>query len=756
MTYIPDFALERKEILASYRNLVTLLKERTNPDQLKKIRKAFKLAVTAHKDMRRKSGEPYIYHPLEVARIAVADIGLGATGVICALLHDVVEDTDYTLDDINDLFGEQVMKIIDGLTKIDGVMDMQTPSMQAENFRKILLTLSEDVRVILIKLADRLHNMRTLDSMPREKQLKIASETHFFYAPLAHRLGLYNIKTELEDLVIKYTEPDVYKSITNQIAATQEERNRFIQQFILPIKEQMAKEGFNFEIISRVKSIYSIWQKMQKKEIAFEEVYDLFAIRIIVDSPFEIEKVDCWKVYSIITSLYRPNPDRLRDWVSIPKANGYESLHTTVMSPQGKWVEIQIRSNRMNEIAEKGYAAHWKYKGVTNSEKNFEQGLDEWLAKIREVLKSNEASALEFLSDIRLDIFSDEIFVFTPKGEMKTLPKNATILDFAYAVHSQLGGTCIGAKVNHVLVPLNHQLKSGDQVEIITSKKQVPQETWLHFVVTSKARDNIKEVVKEELNRKLAFGKATFEGMFPKYDQIKLNSVIQQLRNKISIKNAHDLYVKIAEGTINSDEIQKVLSKRGRRFLDYITLRPLINSRDSQKDLDQVIMEQLKQNPVSLLLDEDIEKIHYSISRCCNPIPGDQVIGYITSNNNIQIHRTNCPTAIELMSQFGNRIVKAKWRSEEAVSLLAGVKIQGLDKKGLMRELTNVISEQLNLNMRSLNFESSEGVFVGTIMLYIQDLESFNYLISNLKKIDGIEKVSRINSYEDSENEFKS
>jgi len=750
MTYIPDIAEERKEILAKYRYLITLLKDRTNQDQKRKIRKAFKLAVTAHSDMRRKSGEPYIYHPLEVARIAVVDIGLGATGVICALLHDVVEDTDYTLNDIQELFGEQVMKIIDGLTKIDGVMDMQTPSLQAENFRKILLTLSEDVRVILIKLADRLHNMRTLDSMIREKQLKIASETHFFYAPLAHRLGLYNIKTELEDLVIKYTEPDVYNSIMSKIAATQEERNRFIQQFVYPIKEHLAKDGFSFEIVSRVKSVYSIWQKMKKKEISFEEVYDLFAIRIILDSDFDIEKVDCWKVYSIITSLYRPNSERLRDWISIPKANGYESLHTTVMSGQGKWVEIQIRSKRMNEIAEKGYAAHWKYKEISSVEQHAEQGLDDWLSKIKEILKSNEASALEFLSDIKLDLFSDEMFVFTPKGEMKTLPKNATTLDFAYAVHSQLGNSCIGAKVNHVLVPLKHQLKSGDQIQILTSKKQIPQEDWLTFVVTSKARDNIKEAIKEDTNKKTEIGKELFKTLYPDYDQVKLNAVIQQLKTKVNFKNSQDLYIKIADNFITTEEIQKALSKRSRRFIDYIMLRPLIHSKDNQKSLDQVITEQLKQNPVSLVLDEDIEKIHYSISKCCNPIPGDQVIGFITSNNNIQIHRTNCDTAIKLMSQFGNRIIKAKWRSEEAVSLLVGVKIQGIDKKGLMQKITNVISEQLDLNMRSLNFESSEGVFVGTIMLYIQDLEGFNHLLLNLKKIDGIEKVFRINSYEPS------
>ena len=471
-TYQIDLEKERQEILKRYRKLMTLLRNKTTPEQKRQIRKAFNLAVSGHKDMRRKTGEPYIYHPIEVARIVSSDIGLGATSVICALLHDLVEDTEYTLKDMEDLFGTKVAKIIDGLTKIEGVMDLQTPSMQAENFKKILLTLSDDIRVMLIKLADRLHNMRTLDSMPREKQLKIASETSFLYAPLAHRLGLYAIKSELEDLAMKYIEPEIYNNITSLISRYKDERERFIQDFTQPIRKILKNDNIEFEIVSRIKSIYSIWQKMKTKGVPFEQVYDLFAIRIIIDTPIEKEKAECWKAYTIVTSLYRPNQERLRDWISIPKANGYESLHTTVMSHMGKWVEIQIRSRRMNEIAEKGYAAHWKYKNDNKNEQNYEAGLDEWISNIREILKNQDNNALDFVSDIKLNLFSEEIFVFTPKGEMKSLPKGATVLDFAYNIHSDLGNSCIGGKVNYNLVPMSHILQSGEQIEIITSKIQ--------------------------------------------------------------------------------------------------------------------------------------------------------------------------------------------------------------------------------------------------------------------------------------------
>ncbi len=739
---------ERNEILRRYKEILTILEDRINKEQRVEIRKAFKLALIAHKDMRRKSGEPYIYHPLEVARIGASDIGLGASSIICAFLHDVVEDTDYTLDHIKEIFGETVMQIIDGLTKIEEVMDLNNPSMQAENFKKILLTLAYDVRVILIKLADRLHNMRTLDSMKPEKQLKIASETAYFYAPLAHRLGLYSIKIELENLSLKYTEPDIYNNITQKIAETKEERELFIKEFAAPIIEKLNSEGLKYEIISRVKSANSIWQKMIKKNISFEEVYDLFAFRIIIDSSYENEKSDSWKVYTLVTSIYIPKPDRLRDWISIPKANGYESLHTTVMSNSGRWVEVQIRSKRMNEIAEKGYAAHWKYKGLNVSEKNFEQGLDEWLEKIKDVLKSNDCNALDFLSNIKLDIFSDEIFVFTPKGEMKTLPKKSTILDFAYTVHSQLGNNCIGAKVNHTLVPLNYILKSGDQIQIITSKKQVPQEEWIDFVATSKAREAIKNALKDLKKIEIENGRLIFEDNITFENEKTKQATLQKILNKTNSKNPNELFYKIGSNKIAISDIVKIKDKKNNRFIDYFTLRPIIKIRKNVKTLNEILLNQLKNKPETLLLDENIEKILYTISKCCNPIPGDQVVGFITSSTNIDIHRTNCSEAIKSMSNFGNKIIKAKWLNEDAISVLAGLKIIGIDRKGLLKESIDIISESMNLNMRSINFESSEGVFEGLIMVYIKDLNSLNNLITKLKKVKGIQKINRINSYD--------
>lgn len=747
--YQIDTEKERQEILKRYRLLVTLLRNKTTPEQKRQIRKAFNIAVAGHKDMRRKSGEPYIYHPLEVARIAAADIGLGATSVICALLHDLVEDTDYTLLDIRELFGETVEKIIDGLTKIEGVMDMQTPSMQAENFKKILLTLSDDIRVILIKLADRLHNMRTLDSMINEKQLKIASETAFLYAPLAHRLGLYAIKSELEDLSMKYIEPEIYQSISSLITKTKEERDRFINDFVTPIKKILKDDNVDFEIISRIKSVHSIWHKMKTKGVPLEQVFDLFAIRIIIDSPIEREKADCWKVYTIVTSLYRPNPDRLRDWISIPKANGYESLHTTVMSGSGKWVEIQIRSRRMNEIAEKGYAAHWKYKNLTQKEQNFEAGLDEWLTKIRDILKTNDGSALDFLSDIKLNLFSEEIFVFTPAGDMKTLPKGSTILDFAYNIHTDLGNKCIGAKVNYNLVPLSYVLRSGEQIEIITSKVQKPKKEWLDYVVTSKAREKIKDAVKVDRKIQVEEGKMRFVKILSDNNVSYSDEYVINIARRMGYKSQNDFLYNLNQDEVSISELKKYIeNKDGRNsFIDYITLRPLIKWRSTNKSLDEVITKQLKSNPESLVLDEDIDQIKYNISSCCNPIHGDQVVGFITDKNNIEIHRTNCEQAIKMMSQFGNRIVKAKWRNHEGVSILTGLKINGIDRKGLVKEVTDVISGQLNLNMRSVNFESSEGVFDGVIMVYVQNLENLNELISELKKIKGIDKVDRINSY---------
>lgn len=747
-TYQIDLEKERQEILKRYRKLMTLLRNKTTPEQKRQIRKAFNLAVSGHKDMRRKTGEPYIYHPIEVARIVAADIGLGATSVICALLHDLVEDTEYTLQDMEDLFGPKVAKIIDGLTKIEGVMDLQTPSMQAENFKKILLTLSDDIRVMLIKLADRLHNMRTLDSMIREKQLKIASETSFLYAPLAHRLGLYAIKSELEDLAMKYIEPEIYQNISSLITKSKDERERFIQDFTQPIKKILKNDNIEFEIVSRIKSVYSIWQKMKTKGVPFEQVYDLFAIRIIIDTPTEKEKAECWKAYTIVTSLYRPNPDRLRDWISIPKANGYESLHTTVMSHTGKWVEIQIRSRRMNEIAEKGYAAHWKYKHDNKNDQNYEAGLDEWLSKIREILKNKDNNALDFVSDIKLNLFSEEIFVFTPKGEMKSLPKGSTILDFAYNIHSDLGNTCIGGKVNYNLVPMSHVLQSGEQVEIITSKIQKPKQEWLNNVVTSRAREKIKDALRSDRKIQVEEGKVRFVKILSETQHSYSEEFAIQTARKMGFRSINDFLYRLNNDEISISELKKTIENKHdkRSFMDYIMLRPLIK-RSSNKTIDEVLTSQLKNNPESLVLDEDIDQIKYNISKCCNPIHGDQVVGFITDKNNIQIHRTNCEVAIGMMSQYGNRIVKAKWRSQEGVSILTGLTISGLDKKGLVKEIIDVVSGQLNLNMRSINFESSEGVFEGTIMVYVQNLNSLNDLISKLKQIKGIDKVNRINSY---------
>ncbi|NLN73175.1 MAG: bifunctional (p)ppGpp synthetase/guanosine-3',5'-bis(diphosphate) 3'-pyrophosphohydrolase [Bacteroidales bacterium] len=748
--YIIDIDQERKEILKKYKQLIALLRNRATQEQKREIRKAFNLAVLGHKDMRRKSGEPYIYHPIEVARIVVADIGLGATATICALLHDLVEDTDYTLKDVEKLFGSNVAKIIDGLTKIDDVMDMQTPSLQAENFRKILMTLSDDVRVILIKLADRLHNMRTLESMPRDKQLKIASETAFLYAPLAHRLGLYSFKTELDDLSMKYLEPEVFQNISRQISESKEERDLFIKAFTQPIDKILEKEGLEFEIVSRVKSIRSIWNKMRKKGVPFEEVYDLFAIRIIVDSPVEREKVDCWKVYTVVTSLYRPNPDRLRDWISIPKANGYESLHTTVMSSAGKWVEVQIRSRRMDEIAEKGYAAHWKYKNLSHADQKFEAGVDEWLEKIRDILKSDEITALDFLSEIKSNLFTDEIFVFTPKGEMKTMPKGSTVIDFAYTVHTELGNSCIGAKVNYSLMPIKHVLKSGDQVEVITSKVQKPRADWLDFVITSKARNRINNALKIDKKTQTEEGRLRFVKYLSENNMSYSEELLQDISQRIGFKDKNDfLYA------FNNDEISFLDLKRSfeaekpkkMSFVDYITLRPLINLMSNTKNVDEAINLQMKKDPTAMVLDENIQEVNYVIADCCNPLAGDPVVGFIKDSNLIKIHRTTCKVAISKMSQHGNLIVKAKWKNKEKVSILTGLRVTGIDTMGLMKRIFDVISTELKINVRSVEFETSEGSFTGTVYLYLHELEVLMILMEKLKKLDGVDKVIRINSY---------
>jgi len=723
---------EKKEILSRYRTLLRACKRKLEKGDKLLIRKAFEVALEAHKDMRRKSGEPYIFHPLSVARIVAEEIGLGTTSVVCALLHDVVEDTDLSLDDIQGMFGEKVAKIIDGLTKIEGISDANK-SIQAENFRKILLTLSDDIRVILIKLADRLHNMRTLESMKRDKQLKVASETLYLYAPLAHRLGLNAIKTELEDLSLKFTEPELYHDIEQKLIESEPERKKYVNKFIVPIKEILEEQGFSAKLVGRPKSIFSINNKMKKKGVPFEEVYDLFAIRVVIDSK-EDEKADCWRVYSIVTDFYHPSPDRLRDWISTPKANGYESLHTTVMGPEGKWVEVQIRSVRMDELAEKGYAAHWKYKEAAQEREN---QLDGWLKRIRDMLESSDENALEFIDDFKLNLFAEEIIAFTPKGEMRTLPVGATALDFAFDIHTKVGETCIGAKVNHKLVPLSYQLKSGDQVEVITSGKQAPKEDWLHFVVTAKAKSKIKSAMKEVKKKVAEDGREILER---KFSHLKLDFTVQNINDLAAffhLPTNQELFYRIAIGSINLKHLKDFTEERGK-------LQHKPKAKKSAKHSLEKIVKDVRGSSDMLVIGENLKKIDYKMSPCCNPIPGDDVFGFITINEGIKIHRVNCPNAIQLMSNYAYRIVKARWTNQEQISFLAGLKITGIDEIGLVNNITKIISDELNVNMRSISFDTNDGIFEGTIMVFVHDTHHLDGLIKKLRKVNGVLTVARV------------
>ncbi|WP_316830191.1 bifunctional (p)ppGpp synthetase/guanosine-3',5'-bis(diphosphate) 3'-pyrophosphohydrolase [Pedobacter aquatilis] len=728
-----DLEAEKQEILKRYRALLRASKSTLQKGDKKEIRKAFDMALESHKDMRRKSGEPYIYHPIAVAQIAAEEIGLGTTSIVCALLHDVVEDTDITLEDIEREFGKKTAKIIDGLTKISGVFDTNS-SLQAENFRKMLLTLADDVRVILIKLADRLHNMRTMDFMPRHKQLKIASETIYLYAPLAHRLGLYAIKSELEDLSMKYLEPETYKFIAKKLNEKKAERNLFIKKFVEPIDEIIHEQDLVADVYGRPKSIHSIWNKMKKKNIPFEEVYDLFAIRIILDSPYENEKADCWKAYSIVTDLYRPNPDRLRDWVSSPKGNGYESLHTTVMGPRGQWVEVQIRTQRMNEIAEKGFAAHWKYKESSN-----DNGLDQWIQKVREMLSNPEANALDFLDDFKMNLFSDEIFIFTPKGSLIQLPLGATALDFAFEIHTDVGATCIGAKVNHKLVPISYKLQNGDQVEIITSSKQTPKEDWLNIVVTAKAKSKIKSSLKEEKRKIAETGKEILERKLKSLKITYNTDNLQKISYFFKLPSTQELFVNVALGKIELKDIKEYLSSekevenRGPERPENLTVDMVkTKMKGTENDI--------------LLIGEDLQKIDYTLAACCNPIPGDDVFGFVTVSEGIKIHRTNCPNAAQLMSNYGYRIVKAKWNKQKELTFLTGLRIVGIDDVGLINNITKVISNDFKVNMRSITVDTNEGIFDGSIMIFVNDTEHLENLIKNLLEVKGVTGVTRFDA----------
>ena len=735
-----DHVAENKEIVSRYRKLVKSVRPMMKDNDARQIRLAFNTSLEAHKEMRRKSGEPYIFHPIAVAQICVDEIGLGPTAVIAALLHDVVEDTDMEIRDIEKLFGTRVAKIIDGLTKISGVFQ-QGSSQQAENFRKTLLTLSEDVRVILIKIADRLHNMRTLQSMPRNTQLKISSETIYLYAPLAHRLGLYSIKTELEDLYLKYTEPEIYRDIANKIQQTRAARNRFIKDFVEPIDEALTNAGFDYTIKGRPKSIHSIWNKMKKQQVGFDEIYDLFAIRIILDTATEEEKAACWKVYSIVTDFYKPNPDRLRDWVSTPKSNGYESLHVTVMSKTGQWVEVQIRTRRMDEIAEKGFAAHWKYKeSHKDAAISRETGIEAWIAKVREMLENQDGSAIEFVNDFRKNLFSEEVYIFTPKGELKILPAGATALDFAFDIHTRVGQTCLGAKVNNKLVSISHQLSNGDQIEILTSNKQKPSQDWLRFVVTSKAISGIKNSIREQKRELAKEGKEIVQRSLRLLRLELSDDVMGELKAYFQCKSNLDFFFMVGQGSIDPSEIRKFREDRKRR--EQVPAPVIHDSKSFEKEIKKVRGVDSDQ----LLIGEDMDKIDYTLAQCCNPIPGDDVFGFVTVNEGIKIHRTSCPNAVELMSNYGYRIIKAKWTNQKELAFLAGLRITGTDRMGLVQDVTRVISNDLRVNMRSISIDTDDHIFDGKIMLFVHDTEHLEQLIRKLAKVDGVVQVSRFDS----------
>jgi GTP pyrophosphokinase len=722
---------EKKEIVRQYRALLRVLKPKLKPGDKELLRRAFEISVDAHKTMRRKSGEPYILHPLAVSRICVEEIGLGVRSTICALLHDTVEDTDVTLDDLEREFGSEIARIIDGLTKISNVVDANS-TQQAENFKKILLTLTDDPRVILIKLADRLHNMRTLDSMKAEKQLKVSSETVYVYAPLAHRMGLYTIKTELEDLSMKYLEPDTYKEIARKLSETRRERTRYINEFIKPIKDKLDRAEFDYEIQGRPKSIHSIWNKMKKKGVGFEEVYDLFAIRIILTSPQEREKEDCWKVYSLITDMYTPSPERLRDWLSNPKSNGYEALHTTVMGPQGRWVEVQIRSRRMNEIAEKGLAAHWKYKEGGGDEDRF----DQWFSQIREALMHQEIGTIDFLHDFKTSFLTEEIYVYTPKGDVKMMPLGSTALDFAFAIHSAIGTKCIGAKVNHKLIPISHKLRSGDQIEIITSNKQKPSEDWLNFVVTAKAKNKIKDALKEEKRKVAEDGKYTLQKKLEGMNATYSPQNIDVITNFYKLQSSLDLFYRIATKSLDLKELKDF------HVTPEHKIEPPKPIKEPEKELDltRVIP---KKDTELIIFGESSDRIVYTLANCCKPIPGDDVFGFVSTGKGLIIHRTNCPNATRLLSQFGHRVVKTKWAKNKEISFLTGINIVGLDDVGVINKITNLISGELKINISALTIEAKEGLFMGNIKLYVHDKDELEKLFDRLKQLPGIHSVER-------------
>lgn len=724
--------LENQEISRRYKKMLKNTYQTLTKDDKKLIRKAFDLAVDAHKDQRRKTGEPYIFHPIEVANIVANEIGLGATSIAAALMHDVVEDTNYTLEDIREIFDEKIARIIDGLTKIS-ILNKQDVSIQSENYKKLLLTLSEDIRVILIKIADRLHNMRTLDSMSDDKQLKIASETIFIYAPLAHRMGLYNIKSELEDLSLKYTKPEEYHSIERKLQETKEEREKYIDDFSQILKKKLENEGLEFEIKGRSKSVFSIHRKIISQRISFEEIYDKFAVRIIYRSDKKNEKFLAWKIYSIVTDIFRPNPKRLRDWISQPKSTGYESLHITVLGPMARWIEVQIRSERMDELAERGVAAHYKYKENYQVE---DSKVDEWIGQVREMLENDEhQDAAEFIDNFKFNLYSKEIFVFSPKGDLYSLPKGATSLDFAYAIHSNIGDTCLGAKVNGKLFPLSHILQSGDQVEIITSPNQKPKADWLDFVITSRALSKIKASLNAEKRQLSEEGK---EVLLRKLRHLKIDlneKTINEMQSFFKTRNSQDIYYNVAIGKIDNKEIRRFAdSKSG--FSGFINrFRP----RSKPKEVQET---QTKKYD-SLVFGTDEEKLPYELASCCNPIPGDNVFGFVTVAKGIRVHKKDCPNAVSLQANQAYRIIRAKWIDSASELYRAIINLSGIDRIGLINDVTKIISNNLHVHIRSLNISEEDGIFEGKISVSVKNKNQLDKIINELKQIEGIKKVSR-------------
>ena len=723
-----------------------LLNDYLNTKHRKKVEiitKAFNFANQAHKGIKRRSGEPYIMHPIAVASIVCNEIGLGSTSICAALLHDVVEDTDYTVEDIENIFGPKIAQIVDGLTKISGGIFGDRASAQAENFKKLLLTMSSDIRVILIKIADRLHNMRTLGSMLPNKQYKIAGETLYIYAPLANRLGRYKIKTELENLSFKYEHPEEYAEIEEKLNATAAERDKVFNDFTAPIRTQLDKMGLKYRILARVKSIYSIWNKMQTKHVPFEEIYDLLAVRIIFEPRNEEEELnDCFDIYVSISKIYKPHPDRLRDWVSHPKANGYQALHVTLMGNNGQWIEVQIRSERMNDVAEQGFAAHWKYKEGGGSEDEGE--LEKWLRTIKEILDDPQPDAIDFLDTIKLNLFASEIFVFTPKGELKTMPQNSTALDFAFSLHTDIGSHCIGAKVNHKLVPLSHKLQSGDQVEILTSKSQRVQPQWEVFATTARARAKIAAILRKERKANQKIGEEILSEFLKKEEVRPEEAVIEKLRKLHNAKNEEELLAAIGSKAIVLGEADKneLKEKQTSNWKKYLTFS-FGNSKEKQEEKEPQEKEKINPKEVLKLTEESLQK-KYIMAECCHPIPGDDVLGYVDENDRIIIHKRQCPVAAKLKSSYGNRILATEWDTHKELSFLVYIYIKGIDNMGLLNEVTQVISRQLNVNIRKLTIETEDGIFEGKIQLWVHDVDDVKTICNNLKKIQNIKQVSRV------------